>query len=298
MSVTGLLPRRGQHDRSSLVEARIIALKLQGLVIASQVADELGSEVAPMPARSTRRGVGDARAGFLTSVLTFYNICPIKMPQRSRQQALLFRSWGGRRSGAGRKPARSKPNVPHRQRPIHEQCHPAHVTMRVMRGVPSLRSAHVFPAVRRGIAIGSTTGIRIVHFSVQTNHVHLLVEADGTRALGRGMQGLGIRLAKAINRVLARTGRVWSDRYHCRALRTPRETRNTLVYVLLNGRKHHVTGRGIDRCSSGTWFAGWRQRIETPAGPFPVAEPRTWLLRIGWRRGGSIGLEDAPVRAG
>ena len=170
--------------------------------------------------------------------------------------------------------------------------------MRAMRGVPSLRSAHVFRAVRRGLAIASTTAFRIVHFSVQTNHVHLLVEAEGTRALGHGMQGLGIRLAKAVNRVLARTGRVWSDRYHCRALRTPRETRNGLVYVLLNGRKHHVTGRGIDRCSSGAWFAGWRQRTETPAGPSPVSAPRTWLLRIGWRRGGSIGLDDAPAGTG
>ena len=237
-------------------------------------------------------------AGLLTSVLAFYNICLIKMTRRSRQQTLVFRSWGGRRSGAGRKPASSTPGVPHCQRPVHNARHPVHVTMRATRGVPSLRSTHLFPAVRRGISIASTSAFRIAHFSVQTNHVHLLVEADGIRALGRGMQGLGIRIAKAVNRVLARTGRVWSDRYHCRALRTPRETRNGLVYVLLNGRKHHVTGRGISRCSSGAWFAGWRQRIETPAGSSPVAAPRTWLLRMGWRRAGSIGFESGPAGAG
>jgi len=67
---------------------------------------------------------------------------------------------------------------------------------------------------------------------VQVNHVHVLVEADGSTALARGVQGLSIRLAKAINRVLGRRGRVWADRFHARALRTPREVRNGLVYVI------------------------------------------------------------------
>ena len=112
------------------------------------------------------------------------------------------------------------------------------------------------------------------------------------------MQGLGIRLAKAINRRLGRRGRVWAERYHGRALRTPREVRIGLVYVLLNGRKHGVIGRGIDPCSSGAWFGGWRERIELSREPAPVARPRTWLLRVGWRRTGPIGLDDAPAAPG
>jgi len=138
---------------------------------------------------------------------------------------------------------------------------------------------------------------RIAQFTVQANHVHLVVEADGRRAVARGMQGLAIRLAKTINRELGRVGRVWSDRYHCRALRTPREVRNGLIYVLLNGRKHGVSGRGIDRCSSGYWFAGWRQSVEAPPGPAPVARPKTWLLTVGWRRGGLIDFDTHPARA-
>jgi len=149
--------------------------------------------------------------------------------------------------------------------------------------------------MRCGLAAASRDQFRIAHFSVQTNHVHLLVEANESRALQRGMQGLGIRLAKAINRVLGRHGKIWSDRYHCRALRTPREVRNGLIYVLLNGRKHHVTGRGIDPCSSGSWFGGWKQRVEAAHGPVPVREPRTWLLRVGWRRSGPIRFDDAPA---
>jgi hypothetical protein len=161
-----------------------------------------------------------------------------------------------------------------------------------------LRSASLFPAVRRGLACASGAAFRIVHFSVQTNHVHLLVEAEEVRALGRGIQGLGIRVAKAINQRLGRKGRVWADRYHGRALRTPREVRQALVYVLLNGRKHGVSGRGVDPCSSGIWFCGWRQASEAPRDSGPVARPRTWLLWVGWRRGGLIDINEAPAKAG
>jgi REP element-mobilizing transposase RayT len=172
-----------------------------------------------------------------------------------------------------------------------------HVTLRSVRGLPSLRTARLFPALRQALAAASRAAFRVVHFSVQGNHVHLLVEVKGTWALARGMQGLGIRLAKAINQRLGRTGRVWAERYHGRPLRTPREVRHGLVCVLLNGRKHGVHGGGIDPCSSGAWFGGWRETIKVPRGPVPVARPRTWLLHVGWRRSGGIGLDEAPVGA-
>lgn len=107
------------------------------------------------------------------------------------------------------------------------------MTLRAVRGLPTLRTAHLCPALRRGLGAASADAFRIVHFTIQANHVHLLVEAVGTQAPGRGMQGLGVRLAKAVNRRLGRRGRVWSDRFHARLLRTPREVRDGLVYVLL-----------------------------------------------------------------
>src|SRR5262245_24402002 len=217
------------------------------------------------------------------------------MPRPARQRALPFRTRGGRRPGAGRKPAGPRPGVPHRPRPILDGRHPVHVTLRAVRALTPLGTHRISPALRRSLAAPSRDEFRIAHFTAQTNHIHLLVEANGTRALQRGMQGIGIRLAKAINRALGRAGKIWSDRYHCRALRTPWEVRNGLIYVLLNGRKHHVTGRGIDPCSSGAWFTGWRQRLEAPAGPMPVREPKTWLLRLGWRRSGPISFDDAPA---
>src|SRR5256712_7976967 len=220
------------------------------------------------------------------------------MSLQTRQGALTFWTWGGRRPGAGRKPAGPRPGVPHRRRPLHHRGQPVHVTLRAVRGLPSLRGMRLFRALRSGLAAASAATFRVVHFSVQTNHVHLLVEAEGPRALGRGMQGLGIRLAKAINRRLGRRGRVWAERYHGRALRTPREVRHGLVYVLLNGRKHGVIGRGIDPCSSGPWFGGWRGGVEPSPDPAPAARPRTWLLRVGWGRSGPIGVGEAPAAPG
>lgn len=216
---------------------------------------------------------------------------------RRKQAAFDFRTWGGRRRGAGRKPAGVSAGVPHCRRPLLDHRHPVHLTLRAVRGLPSLRAANVFTVVRSRLAASSRQPFRIVHFSVQTNHVHLLVEAAGTAALGRGVQGLTIRLAKAVNRLLGRHGRVWADRYHARALRTPSEVRRGLVYVLLNGRKHGVCRRGIDPCSSGAWFQGWRERVAAPPGLAPVVRARTWLLSVGWwRRSRPISVEDGPAR--
>jgi REP element-mobilizing transposase RayT len=233
----------------------------------------------------------------LTRRLDFYNIRPIKMGT-TRQRELQFRTWGGRRRDSGRKPKGRRAGVPHRRRPIHQCRHPVHVTLRVLRGLPSLRSGRLFGAIRRGLSAANSSRVRIVHFSVQSNHVHLLVESESTTSLARGMQGLGIRLARTINGCLGRTGRVWADRYYGRPLRTSREVRHALVYVLFNARKHGAIGHGIDPCSSGAWFRGWDRCVAPPHEAAPIAEARTWLLRVGWRRSGRIRLTDAPKLEG
>lgn len=217
---------------------------------------------------------------------------------RTRQIPLSFRTWGGRRAGAGRKPVNRRRAVPHRRRPLHHSAHPVHVTLRAVAALPSLRNARLFPELRRALAAGSKRTFRLAHFSVQTNHVHLLVEAEGPLALRRGMQGLGVRLAKAVNQLLGRRGAVWAEHYHARALRSPREVRRALVYVLHNGRKHGARIRGIDPCSSGAWFDGWKASATRPSGLVPVARARTWLLAVGWRRGGLIGIEEVSRGAG
>jgi REP element-mobilizing transposase RayT len=132
--------------------------------------------------------------------------------RRWRQAELKFRTRGGARRGAGRKAAGPRPRVPHRARPLHKTAHPVHVTLRASRRLPSLRAQRVFDVIRRGFARTSRSWFRIVHFSVQSDHVHLLVEADDKRSLSRGLGGAAIRMALAINRALRRRGKVWADR--------------------------------------------------------------------------------------
>jgi putative transposase len=205
--------------------------------------------------------------------------------------------WGGKRARAGRKPmpGRRRP-VAHRARPEHKRAFPVHLTLRARAGLPSLRGDGVFESVRGGIRAASSVGFRVVHFSVQADHLHLIVEGADTAGLARGIRGLVVRLARAINRALARRGAVWGDRYHARALRTPREVRHGLVYVLMNFRKHRPWDRrSQDPCSSAEWFEGVRAQQPVVREGAPVCRPRTWLAAVGWRRHGLVGAWEKPA---
>ena len=207
---------------------------------------------------------------------------------------------GGPRQGAGR-PRGPRPRVLHRARPAAPGRYPLHVTIRVRADVPSLRSARLVRELRRSLVEACERGtFRVVHYSLMDDHVHCIVEASGRRALACGMKSLGARLARAVNRVFERTGPVLDGRYHVVSLRTPLQVHRAVRYVLLNARKHaRRPGRGlrIDPASSGRWFDFWRERAigtDPIGGTREVALPRCWLLRIGWRRHGRIGLTEIP----
>ena len=138
----------------------------------------------------------------------------------------------------------------------------------------------------------------MIQYSIQSNHLHLIVEAKDQRALSRGMKGLLVRVAKALNRLWRRRGKVVGDRFHERILRTPREVRNALLYVLNNARRHGVKLGGLlDAFASGRWFGGFRERglrARRDDQHRPVAEAHTWLQRVGWRRHGLIGARELP----
>jgi len=212
----------------------------------------------------------------------------------SRQLELRQRTWGGQREGAGRKPTAGRRTVPHTRRAPHDRRCPAHVTLRAGIGVPSLRDERLLSVLRATFRSASTARFRVVAFSIQADHLHLVAEADGPTLFTRGMQGLAIRVAKAVNRALGRRGSVWGDRYHARLLRTPREVRTAFVYVLNNFRKHVRASSGIDPYSSASWFDGWRNRATRSHEASPVAAPRTWLGHVGWRRGGLIDPDEFP----
>lgn len=166
-------------------------------------------------------------------------------------------------------------------------------------GVPSLRSPRLVRALEASLVRGAERhDFRLVHYSLQANHAHLVVEAADRVALGRGMKSFGTRLARAVQRIFGWRGPVVAERYHLRVLRTPREVRNVLRYVLLNARKHarRLRDPGLDPASSARWFDGWVRSLPAPSRPVPVARARTWLLRVGWRRHGPIDPGDIPGR--
>jgi REP element-mobilizing transposase RayT len=222
------------------------------------------------------------------------------MKTKCTQGELVFTRWGGKRRGAVRKPRGDRAMVPHVGRPRLARHHPVLVTLRVAPGLRSMRADAEHAAIQVALCRASTRGgFRVVEYTVQSNHLHLLVEAHSARELARGMTGLAVRLARALNQLWKRTGQVFPDRYHARALTTPRAVRNALVYLLQNGRKHGAwLARRPDPYSSGPSFDGWRDGkgvADQRARLLPCA--RVWLLTLGWRRHGLIALDDRPALA-
>jgi REP element-mobilizing transposase RayT len=184
---------------------------------------------------------------------------------------------------------------------------PVHVTLRVKANLPSLRDGRFVQEWRRSLAEASERGdFRVNHYSLQGDHAHMIVEAHGKEALACGMKSIGARLARAVNRVTAHRGPVLDGRYHHRSLRSPREVRRALAYVLLNARRHLAKSRGLshstavhlDGASSARWFDGWRpevaSRLPEVTGAPEIARARTWLLRVGWRRHGLVDPWEVP----
>ena len=235
--------------------------------------------------------------------------------KRHIKQELTWRTHGGKRRGAGRPPRGDKAGMPHARRPAHTRSHPLHITIRVASDIGSLRKRDMFLAIREAsIVTAMREDFRIVHLSVQGTHVHLLVEADSKSAISRGMRGFQISAARQINAVMtARTGQrrrgaVFPDRYHARALTSPRAVRHALAYVLNNWRRHQedrdarAATWAVDPFSSGVVFPGWRERAGLPTLFRPPRTyvglvtwcPRTWLLRQGWTRHGLVSTHEVP----
>jgi putative transposase len=185
---------------------------------------------------------------------------------------------------------------------------PAHVTVKLRQRLPALRRKEAYAALRAAFAAGCDRfGFRLVHYAVLNDHLHFVVEATGRPSLSRGMQGLLIRVARALNKLWQRQGSVFADRYHDRVLKSPREVRNVLVYVFGNGRHHAAQGRmvavpqAIDMFTSAPWFDGYREAFDVrglTAEVRPVTDAKTWLLNVGWRRHGLLSVHEVPAASG
>ena len=227
---------------------------------------------------------------------------------RHVQQSLFRR--GGKRRGAGRKPAGSKSRECHAARPDFKATQPLHVVLRVVPEIGSLRQRAMYKAIRdASVTALLRERFRITHISLQRTHIHMLVEAKDKTALARGMQGFQISCARNINSALGgarptssrdelrpwgdtapgvqrrrrrvrsprRRGKVFADRYHVEVIRSPTQARHVLGYVLSNWRKHgedrsdHAQAWQIDPFSSAILFPGWVElRDEVFLWPMPA----------------------------
>jgi len=231
-------------------------------------------------------------------------------------QLVLFKPRGGKRRGSGRPPKGRRAGSPHKERPYLHARYPVHVVLRAIGVVGNLRRRFTYRAIREAtLTTARREDFRIVHVSIQRTHVHLLVEANHKGALASGMQGFQISAAKHLNAAISkgrpgprRRGTVFPDRYHAEIITSPRQARHALSYVLNNWRKHREDGAApmsswkIDWFSSAAMFPAWAEHGEEafpwrgPGAddPLVVYQPKTWLLREGWKKAGSISCREVP----
>ena len=224
---------------------------------------------------------------------------------------------GGKRRGAGRPAQGERSSEPHKRRPFLHARYPVHIVLRTVRTVGSLRRRCVWKAIREAtLTTALREDFRIVHVSLQRTHVHLIVEAASKQALARGMQGFQISAARHLNAAISkgrpepRRGTVFPDRYYAEIIRSPTQARHTLSYVMNNWRKHEedrkpaTDGWRIDWFSTAAMFPGWAEYGDEPFlwrgpptyDPLIVYQPKTWLLRDGWKKAGSISCREVPSK--
>jgi putative transposase len=228
---------------------------------------------------------------------------PRKQPKRV--------GWGGRRKDAGRPRRAGRRGVPHRRRPVLDgKRFPVHVSVRLVDGLPRLRNFDLCKVLKRAFIRGCLRDrFRICQFAILGNHIHLICEAADADALASGIQGWKVRVARGLNKVWGRSGAVFDGRYHEEILTSPSQVRNAVCYVMQNALRHGEKlprwAGGIDPFSSAWYFDGWRDDgwrtglpppVSDPEAPGePVAEAETWLLRVGWRLRGLIGVGEFPA---
>lgn len=210
-----------------------------------------------------------------------------------RQWSIFDKGRGGNRNPKGRPPVEGS-GVSHSLREWVTRHDPVHVTLSLKTGLPPLREDALAQVIINAIdAAKGKHRCGIVHYCVLNDHVHLIVEAPDKDALASAMNGLSVRIARGLNRELGRKGKVFSDRYHARYLRTPSEAFYAVRYVLLNARKHglRLAHNALDALSSARWFPNWSHLETVPESipeDAPVSAPTCWKLTEGLLRFGPI----------
>jgi hypothetical protein len=242
------------------------------------------------------------------------------LPEASGTPELAFMNHGGKRKGAGRKPKRHRDGArvepSHARRPRFTKSRPLHVTVEVAEDVPNLRAANMAPLVIDAIGRANVReDFRVVHVCILGTHIHMICEAEGVEELANGMRSVNNTIAKAVNKRLGRKGAVMPRRFHSHVLRTKREVRNAVQYVLRNAERHGLhdawpgcargaeTGTGTrsalaspglprpDPLSTAAWFPYWAEGelvIASSQIPASVVQPAQCFLMM-------LAFKDAPL---
>ena len=212
------------------------------------------------------------------------------------------------------RPRSDDSGVWHVKRPDVKSRIPMLITLKLRKGLPSLRQDReagvFFSALRR---VNREHAVRFVHFTIQGDHIHLIVEGDDDTEVARAIQGLAVSLSRRWNKLWNRKGTVFADRYHRLDLATPTQVRNALRYVFMNHTKHtgalHLTTvKNADGTttrlpyvdhyfSSALHFPGWLEPyVPHRAKDTVSAQPRSWLLRQGYlKAGGRLSVSSRPA---
>jgi REP element-mobilizing transposase RayT len=183
---------------------------------------------------------------------------------------------------------------------------PVHVAVRVRKGTWKLRTKRCLRIIREAmIAANAKIRFRITHYSVQGNHLHMMVEADDKYALSRAMRSLSIRIAKRLNALMKERGVRIPTRYHMSVTKTAQDVRLALRYILNNYRRHaadwgeECPPGWVDPYSSGPWFKYWCRPTAASRDPCPmlasgIVEAQSFLLTEAWKAYGLLDPSFVP----
>lgn len=201
------------------------------------------------------------------------------------------KGWGGKRKRAGRKNRTSTVN--HMKREKVEAKYPVHITIKLKKGVASLRGPKMVAAFKSSLQKAKKRGLKVIHYAIESNHAHFFAESESNRAIRSGMASFGSSFGKSVRRVSGGKGSVFNGRYHLTVLKSPRQTKNAMAYVLLNHSKQQGAKPYADQKSSAPFFGDWRARLgeryrvnKPIPRPDYLSDAESWLGRVGWRRAG------------
>jgi putative transposase len=208
--------------------------------------------------------------------------------------------WSGYRRGAGR-PNRSQ-TVNHMRRPRVDFSKPLHITQKLKSGIPSLRRKDFERLFHGSLQGAKEAGLHVIQYSLQHDHIHMVVEVANNKKLRAGMYSLASSFARALQKKMGLTGGIFKGSFHMVVITSPTQMKRVLTYVLLNYCKHSKMLEHLDPFSSGRFFVKWRELLgrkrwnpvleweiqgeREDAAVIGLSPPQSWLARQGWLRAG------------